>query len=67
MALGWLILMVIIDIFIKMKKSDLSTKEWQYFLVLKELLGELSRKEKNMKVIEWLTKKVEKLEKRSGG
>jgi hypothetical protein len=66
MALGWLILMVIIDIFIKMKKSDLSTKEWQYFLVLKELLGELSRKEKNMKVIEWLTKKVEKLEKRSG-
>ncbi len=66
MALGWLILMVTIDIFIKMKKSDLSTKEWQYFLVLKELLGELSRKEKNMKVIEWLTKKVEKLEKRSG-
>lgn len=66
MALGWLILMGIIDIFIKMKKSDLSTKEWQYFLVLKELLGELSRKEKNMKVIEWLTKKVEKLEKRSG-
>ena len=66
MALGWLILMVIIDIFIKMKKSDLSTKEWQYFLVLKELLGELSRKEKNMKVIKWLTKKVEKLEKRSG-
>ena len=66
MALGWLIPMVIIDIFIKMKKSDLSTKEWQYFLVLKELLGELSRKEKNMKVIEWLTKKVEKLEKRSG-
>ena len=66
MALGWLILMVIIDIFIKMKKSDLSTKECQYFLVLKELLGELSRKEKNMKVIEWLTKKVEKLEKRSG-
>ena len=58
--------MGIIDIFIKMKKSDLSTKEWQYFLVLKELLGELSRKEKNMKVIEWLTKKVEKLEKRSG-
>ncbi len=66
MALGWLILMVIIDIFIKMKKSDLSTKEWQYFLVLKELLGELSRKEKNMKVIEWPTKKVEKLEKTSG-
>ena len=66
MALGWLILMGIIDIFIKMKKSDLSTKEWQYFLVLKELLGELSRKEKNMKVIEWLTKKVEKLQKRSG-
>ena len=42
-----------------MKKPDLSTKEWQYFLVLKELLDELSKKEKNMKVIEWLTKKVE--------
>ena len=49
-----------------MKKPDLSTKEWQYFLVLKELLGELSKKEKNMKVIEWLKQKVEKLEERSG-
>ena len=49
-----------------MKNPNLSTKEWQYFLVLKELLGELSKKEKKMKVIEWLTKKVEALEKRSG-
>jgi hypothetical protein len=49
-----------------MKKPSLSTKEWQYFLVLKELLGELSKKEKNMKVIEWLKQKVEKLEERSG-
>ena len=49
-----------------MKKPDLSTKEWQYFLVLKELLDELSKKEKNMKVIEWLTKKVKAVEKRSG-
>ena len=49
-----------------MKKPTLSTKEWQYFLVLKEMLGELSRREKNMKVIEWLTKKVKDLEKRSG-
>ena len=49
-----------------MKKPSLSTKEWQYFLVLKELLGELSKKEKNMKVIEWLKQKVEKLEERRG-
>ena len=49
-----------------MKKPSLSTKEWQYFLVLKELLGELSKKEKNMKVIEWLKQNVEKLEERSG-
>ena len=48
------------------KKSNLSTKQWQYFLVLKEILNDLPKKEKNMKVIEWLTKKVKALEKRSG-
>ena len=31
-----------------MKNPNLSTKEWQYFLVLKELLDELSKKEKNV-------------------
>mgnify|MGYP003155091333 CR=1 FL=1 len=66
MVFAWHTLTEIIDIFIKMKKPSLSTKEWQYFLVLKELLGELSKKEKNMKVIEWLKQKVEKLEERSG-
>ena len=49
-----------------MKKPSLSTKEWQYFLVLKELLGELSKKEKNMKVREWIKKRVKELQKRSG-
>ena len=48
------------------KKSNLSTKQWQYFLVLKEILNDLPKKEKNMKVKEWLTKKVEALEKKSG-
>jgi len=49
-----------------MKKSTLSSKEWQLLLVVKELECELSRKEKNMKVKEWIRKTVQELQKRSG-
>ena len=45
---------------------SLSSKEWQLLLVLQELEYELSKKEKNMKVREWIRKTVEKLQKRSG-
>ena len=48
------------------KKSTLDSREWQLYLVLKELEYELSKKEKNMKVKEWVRKKVQELEKRSG-
>ncbi len=48
------------------KKSTLNSREWQLYLVLKELEYEISKKEKNMKVKEWVRKKVQELEKRSG-
>ena len=45
---------------------SLSSKEWQLLLVLQELEYELSKKEKNMKVREWIKKRVKELQKRSG-
>ena len=45
---------------------SLSSKEWQLLLVLQELEYELSKKEKNMKVREWIKKRVKELQIRSG-
>ena len=45
---------------------SLNSKEWQLLLVLQELEYELSKKEKNMKVREWIKKRVKELQKRSG-
>jgi|TARA_B100001971_G_C18237762_1_gene568566 hypothetical protein len=44
---------------------NLSSKEWQLLLVLQELEYELSKKEKNMKVKEWIRKTVKELQERS--
>ena len=49
-----------------MKKGTLSSSEWQLLLVLRDLETELSKKEKNMKVREWIKKRVKELQKRSG-
>ena len=45
---------------------SLSSKEWQLLLVLQELEYELSKKEKQMNVVQWIRKRVEELEKRTG-
>ena len=49
-----------------MSKKSLDSKEWQLLLVLVELENQLTKKEKQMTVIEWLRKKVKELEERSG-
>ena len=41
--------------------NSLSTKEWQLLLVLQELRGELTEQEKNIKLIEWVDKKIKDL------
>ena len=48
------------------KKSSLDTKEWQLLLVLEELQYQLTKKEKNTKLIVWLNQKIEDLRARSG-
>jgi|TARA_R110000796_G_scaffold230928_1_gene348740 hypothetical protein len=45
---------------------SLNSKEWQLLLILKELEYQLSDKEKEMKVIEWLQKRKKELGERSG-
>tara|TARA_B100000214_G_scaffold99047_1_gene68972 strand:+ start:379 stop:522 length:144 start_codon:yes stop_codon:yes gene_type:complete len=45
---------------------SLSSKEWRLLLVLQDLKSELSKKEKNQKLIEWIEEKIKSLEKRSG-
>ncbi len=45
---------------------SLSSKEWRLLLVLQDLKSELSKKEKNQKLIEWIEEKIKNLEKRSG-
>jgi hypothetical protein len=49
-----------------MEDNSLNSKEWQLLLVLQELRNELSDKEKNQKLIEWIDEKVKDLQKRSG-
>ena len=46
--------------------NSLSTKEWQLLLVLQELRGELTEQEKNIKLIEWVDKKIKDFNDRSG-
>lgn len=49
-----------------MSKDSLDSKEWQLLLVLQDLEGQLSKKEKKMNVIEWIRKRIKELEERSG-
>ena len=49
-----------------MKKSTLNTNEWQLLLVLRDLESQLSKKEKQMNIVQWIRKRVEDLEKRTG-
>ena len=49
-----------------MKKNTLNSNEWQLLLVLRELNAGLSKKEKQMNVVQWIRKKLQKLEQRSG-
>jgi hypothetical protein len=46
--------------------NSLNSKEWQLYLVLKELQSELDEKEKKEQLGEWLKRKVEELHARSG-
>ncbi len=48
------------------KKSTLNTLEWQLLLVLRDLESQLSKKEKQMNVVQWIRKRVKELEERSG-
>ena len=49
-----------------MKKDTLSSSEWQLLLVLRDLETELSKKEKQMNIVQWIRKRVKELEKRTG-
>jgi len=49
-----------------MKKGTLSSSEWQLLLVLRDLETELSKKEKQMNIVQWIRKRVKELEKRTG-
>ena len=49
-----------------MKKDTLSSSEWQLLLVLRDLESELSKKEKQMNIVQWIRKRVKELEERSG-
>ena len=48
------------------KKSTLNSSEWQLLLILRDLESQLSKKEKQMNVVQWIRKRVEELEKRTG-
>ncbi len=48
------------------KKSTLNSSEWQLLLVLRDLESELSKKEKQMNIVQWIRKRVKELEKRTG-
>ena len=48
------------------KKSTLNSHEWQLLLVLRDLESQLSKKEKQMNIVQWIRKRVEELEKRTG-
>ena len=47
--------------------NSLSTKEWQLLLVLQELRGELTEQEKNIKLIEWVDKKIKDFQNKIDG
>ena len=49
-----------------MKKGTLDSLEWQLLLVLRDLESQLSKKEKQMNVVEWIRKRVKELEERTG-
>ena len=49
-----------------MLKGTLSSSEWQLLLVLRDLETELSKKEKQMNIVQWIRKRREELEKRTG-
>jgi len=49
-----------------MKKGTLDSHEWQLLLVLRDLESELSKKEKQMNIVQWIRKRVKELEKRTG-
>ena len=46
--------------------KSLNSREWQLFLVLKELQGQLTEKEKNLKLSQWIEEKIKELDARSG-
>ena len=48
------------------KKSTLNSSEWQLLLVLRDLESELSKKEKQMNIVQWIRKRVKELERRTG-
>ena len=48
------------------KKDTLSSSEWQLLLILRDLESQLSKKEKQMNIVQWIRKRVEELEKRTG-
>ena len=49
-----------------MEDDSLNSHEWQLLLVLKELQGSLSDKEKNQKLSQWIEEKIKELDARSG-
>ena len=46
--------------------NSLNSREWQLYLVLKELKGEITEEEKKEKLGEWLERKIKELHARSG-
>ena len=49
-----------------MDDDGLNTREWQLYLVLKELQPYLTDEENKMELRSWIEKKVKELEKRTG-
>ncbi len=48
------------------KDNSLNSREWQLLLVLKELKDQLTEKEKNQKLSQWIEEKIKDLDARSG-
>ena len=48
------------------KHNSLNSREWQLLLVLKELKDQLTEKEKNQKLSQWIEEKIKDLDARSG-
>ena len=46
--------------------KSLNSREWQLFLVLKELQGQLTEKEKNQNLTQWIEEQIKELDARSG-